>query len=261
MSYDPEGGSKPQFKEIAAGKYDFSSPLVSPETMNDIEAGTSFFGKNYSAGLNLFYMLFDHEIVKQGQVDRFGQPVTGNMDKTVHSGIELNGLLKLTRNFEFILNGTFSRNRILKGKTFVGYSSPLTGADTVGSISLNGNRISGFPDFLLSGSVRVNFGGLTSILTARYVGKYYSDNYDKNLKSYLEAYPGFNSYTDNVVDPYFAADIFASYEFKLPASLNSLKISARVNNLFDSMYAAYAIGGEFFPAAERNFILGLQLGL
>jgi len=27
------------------------------------------------------------------------------------------------------------------------------------------------------------------------------------------------------------------------------------------LYSAYAIGKEFFPAAERNFLVGLQLGL
>jgi iron complex outermembrane receptor protein len=32
------------------------------------------------------------------------------------------------------------------------------------------------------------------------------------------------------------------------------------NNVFDNLYSAYAIGKEFFPAAERNFIAGIQLG-
>jgi hypothetical protein len=34
-----------------------------------------------------------------------------------------------------------------------------------------------------------------------------------------------------------------------------------VNNIFDEIYSANAVGAEFFPAAERNFIVGLQLGL
>ncbi len=36
-------------------------------------------------------MIFDNEIVKNGQVDRFGQPITGNVDQTIHKGIELSG--------------------------------------------------------------------------------------------------------------------------------------------------------------------------
>ncbi len=31
-------------------------------------------------------MLFNNEIVANGQVDRFGQPVTGNVDKTDSPG-------------------------------------------------------------------------------------------------------------------------------------------------------------------------------
>ncbi|HEX2867520.1 MAG TPA: TonB-dependent receptor [Ignavibacteriales bacterium] len=255
------GGAEPQFARNENGAYDFTNPLVKPESMNDLEAGTSFLADGYSAGVNLFYMLFSDEIVKNGKVDRFGQPVTGNMDKTVHSGIELNGLLKLNENFELALNGTYSRNYILNGKTFVSYTDPVTGEDKVGALKLDGNRISGFPDFLLNTSLKMKLGGMTSILTARYVGKFYSDNYDKNLQSYLASYPGFNDYTDNVVDAYFTADIFASYELQLPEISKTLKVSARVNNIFDSLYASYAIGGEFFPAAERNFVVGLQLGL
>jgi iron complex outermembrane receptor protein len=34
-----------------------------------------------------------------------------------------------------------------------------------------------------------------------------------------------------------------------------------VNNIFDNLYSAYAIGQEFFPAAERNFIAGIQISL
>ena len=57
--------------------------------MNDFEIGTSFSTKNFNTSLNVFYMLFNDEIVTNGQVDRFGQPVTGNVDKTIHQGIEL----------------------------------------------------------------------------------------------------------------------------------------------------------------------------
>ena len=67
------------------GSYNYDEPLVQPETMNDFELGASLNKENYSITLNLFYMLFDNEIVKDGQVDRFGQPTTGNVDKTIHT--------------------------------------------------------------------------------------------------------------------------------------------------------------------------------
>ncbi len=98
-------------------------------------------------------------------------------------------------------------------------------------------------------------------LTGKYVGDFYSDNYDKNLSDYLKTYPGFADYTDNKNEAYFVADFFGSYEFNFFNSLEPSKIYLQVNNIFDNLYSAYAIGKEFFPAAERNFLVGLQVGL
>jgi iron complex outermembrane receptor protein len=40
-----------------------------------------------------------------------------------------------------------------------------------------------------------------------------------------------------------------------------MKIFLQVNNLLDELYAAKAIGKEFFPAAERNILVGMEVGL
>src|SRR5690606_25436034 len=96
---ESSAGEIPQF-EVVNGGFDFDNPLVKPETMNDFEFGTLLADENYSVSLNLFYMLFNDEIVKNGQLDRFGQPVTGNVDRTIHSGIEISGLVKFPDSFE-----------------------------------------------------------------------------------------------------------------------------------------------------------------
>ncbi len=48
--------------------------------------------------------------------------------------------------------------------------------------------------------------------------------------------------------------------FTLGNTIKKVRIFGQVNNLFDNLYAAYATGGDFFPAAERNFLVGLKLG-
>jgi len=85
---ESSGGEVPQFEKNALGQYDFSKPLVKPETMNDLELGTSYTNDKLSLSLNFYYMLFNNEIVQQGQVDQFGQPITGNMERTIHYGME-----------------------------------------------------------------------------------------------------------------------------------------------------------------------------
>ncbi len=246
------GGATPQFELNPDSSYNFNEPLVKPETMNDIEFGASLNTNNISATLNLFYMIFDNEIVKNGKVDIYGQPITGNVSQTLHRGIELSINLKLNEGISIYANATYSKNEIKDGKYY------LNAADV---INLSGNRISGFPDFLANLGISYNKNNFYFRLTGKYVGKFYSDNYDENLLKYLNTYPGFVSYTDNVNDAYFNANMIASYQFKLFNSLTDSKIYFQVNNIFDKLYSANAIGGEFFPAADRNFLVGMEIGL
>ena len=250
---ESSGGAVPQFVQNPDGSYNFDEPLVSPETMNDFELGTTISDQNFSVTMNLFYMLFNDEIVKSGQLDRFGAPVTGNVDRTVHAGVELSFILKLLKNkFEIIGNGTISRNTIEDGDYYL---------DADDFINLNGNRIAGFPDYLSNLSLVYNYAGWYIRLSGKYVGEFFSDNYDDNLNTYLQEFPGFVSYTDNVNDAYFTSEFFISYKFPIINALTPWKLYFQLNNIFDNLYSAYAIGKEFFPAAERNFIAGIQIGL
>jgi len=263
---ESSGGAVPQFETITDNSdnvigYDFSKPLVNPETMNDIELGVSFSTSNLNLNLNLFYMLFDDEIVRSGQVDRFGQPVTGNVDKTIHRGIELSFTSKLFSTLELFANATYSQNIIDRGSTFVRYRDPNTNQRVVSEIDLSGNRISGFPDLLANFGLSFNYNNIFLRLSGKYVGEFYSDNYDNNLKEYLIDRPRFIDYTDNKNDAYFVLDFFGSYEFPFFDGKSLSKVFLQINNLLDNLYSAHAIGKEFFPAAERNFIAGVQLGL
>lgn len=250
---ESSGGEVPQFKLNSDGSYNFDEPLVQPETMNDFELGASINQNNYSLTLNLFYMLFNNEIVKDGQVDRFGQPTTGNVDRTVHLGAELSGILKLFDDkVELFGNVSLSKNTIEEGKYFL---------DSTNIVDLSGNRITGFPDFLTNFGITFQQSGFYLRYTGKYVGDFYSDNYDERLDNYLTYFPGFVEYSDNLNEGYFVSDIFASYEFYLFNTLSPWKIFGQINNLFDELYSANAIGKEFFPAAERNWLAGIQVGL
>ena len=250
---ESSGGEVPQFKINPDGTYNYDEPLVQPETMNDFELGASMNTESYSLTLNLFYMLFDNEIVKDGQVDRFGQPTTGNVDKTIHTGAELSAIFKLWQNrVEIIGNASLSSNTIEEGKFFL---------DSTNYIDLSGNRITGFPDFLANIGIVFQQSGFYLRFTGKYVGDFYSDNYDESLDDYLIHYTGFVDYSDNLNEAYFVSDFFASYEFSVFNSLSPWKIYGQVNNLFNNLYSAYAIGKEFFPAAEINWLAGIQVGL
>ncbi len=257
---ESSGGEVPQFELNPDGSYNFRKPLVKPEVMNDFELGMNFGNNFLNFSLNGFYMIFKDEIVKKGQVDRFGQPVTGNVDETIHTGVELSGKINFTNNFKFILNGTYSKNYIQSGKTYIKFKDSQSKTKTA-ALDLSGNRISGFPDYTFNAIVKYESNGLNLQLLAKYVGSFYSDNFDVNLNKYLSQYPEFVSYTDNQIDSYFVVNFIGSYQFNTNMFFKKIKIYGQVNNLFDKLYAAYGIGGEFFPAAERNFIAGIRVGI
>lgn len=249
---ESSAGEIPQFELNSDGTFNFNSPLVKPETMNDFELGTSFANNYLVLNLNLYYMIFENEIVKNGKVDRFGQPITGNVDQTTHIGAEVSAVIKLLKGLEIFGNASYSKNKITTGKYFISDSE---------SIDISNNSISGFPEFLSNIGVQYNLKSLFLKLNAKYVGKFYSDNFDSNLNQYLLSYPGFVDYSDNVNDSYFVVDFYGSFEFNLFNGLTNSKVFLQVNNIFDNLYSAYSIGKEFFPAAERNFIAGFSIGL
>ena len=240
---ESSGGEVPQFEVDANGNYDFTKPLVTPETMNSFEVGTNYITRKLNLSANIFYMMFNDEIVKSGQLDRFGQPITGNMDKTTHAGIELSGNLKINKYFDVTINGTYSRNRITEGYYYQGDTS---------SIDLNGNSISGFPDVTANGIVRFNYNGFFAQLWLKYVGDFYTDNFGD--------ISGITDY-DNKLDAYFVSNILMSYQFKANPVLNNVKVFLQVNNIFDNLYAAYGSGNEFFPAAERYITAVVKIEL
>ncbi|MBU0475118.1 MAG: TonB-dependent receptor [Bacteroidetes bacterium] len=239
---ESSAGEVPQFEVDANGNYNFEKPLVNPETMNSFEVGTSLNNSEISFNANVFYMIFTNEIVKSGQLDRFGQPITGNMDKTTHTGIELSGTYKISEYLDFAINGTFSKNEIAKGFYYNGSES----------YNLKNNSISGFPDITANGIIRLNCNGLFAQLWLKYVGGFYTDNFGD--------ISGITDY-DNKVDAYFVSNALVSYQFKVQPVFNSVKLFVQVNNIFDNLYAAYGTGNEFFPAAERNITAGIKVGI
>jgi iron complex outermembrane recepter protein len=247
---ESSGGEVPQFKHNADGSYNFNEPLVNSETMNDFELGASYNFKNLLLTLNLYYMLFDNEIVQNGQVDQFGVPITGNMKKSMHNGIELSVLYKADI-FNIFTNISMSNNLIKEGIYI----------DSLRTISLNGNKISGFPSFLFNFGIVYDINKLYLKLTGKYIGAFYSNNFDNKFANYVTSLRDFASYSDNKNPSYFTADFFASYSFILFSALSDSKIYIQINNLFDRLYSANAIGAEFFPGAERNFMAGFKLGL
>ncbi|RMF58054.1 MAG: TonB-dependent receptor [Calditrichaeota bacterium] len=224
----------PQFELNPDGSFNFDKPLVKPETLNDFEAGIGLRNKKFSGEVNLYYMDFENEIVKKGQLDRFGQPITGNAERTLHMGVELSAAVEVLPGFTFSGNATFSKNELKK------YTDFSSGSP----VKLDGNPIAGFPDFLANARLTYHKGPYLATLSMQHVGKQYTDNYKNEL---------------NTVDPYTV--FHGSLGYSLRNLIRGVKINLQlhVQNIFDSLYITHGEGDEFFPAAERQIFLGMRV--
>ncbi len=257
---ESSGGAEPQFENGPYGKYDFSKPLVKNENLTNFELGYTHRSPSLSFNINYFYMFFKDEIIKRGMVDRFGQPITGNADRTTHTGIEFSGEAKVLKNISFNLNLSYMKNIVNKAYIFMKYRDPISGQKRIAQIDLSGNRIPNSPDLI--GSFRITFDNdeLYISLSSNYVSKQFTDNFDNKLNDLLNQYPKMVDYTDNVVPDYFVMNLDIRYRFEISV-IGEFTVFGRFNNLLNRYYTPYGIGKEFFPAAERNFFGGIEVRL
>ena len=244
--YDAEeayDGYAPQFQQ-SNGTYDYSNPLVKPEHLFDVELGTGYQDKDTRFTANVYWMEFTDELVENGQIDIFGEPITGNANRTRHIGLELDGATKVNPEFTLSGNMTFSHNRLIDHTEYVSQTD-TSGNTTEVPQSLNGNPIAGFPDFLANIRITYHYSSITSSLVYKYVGPFYTDNF-KNEANKNDEYSIINF----------------EFLYKLPRMFGSdISVHAEVRNLLNTFYTMNGEGDQFFPAAERNYLMGLTLNL
>ncbi len=225
------GVVQPQFEQYADGSFNYDQPLVHPETLYDYEVGAGYKTSRMNVKVNVYLMDFHNEIVSNGQLDRFGQPITGNARRTRHYGVELTGAYQLLPSVKVSGNFAISKNIFIHYTSF-GWSETDT---------LDGNTIAGFPGQLGNLDVEYTHSRWFARLHGQYVGKQYTTNFENNGPS---------------VDPYNVWDIRFGYQY--PVYKGNLALALTVNNIFDTLYATHGEGTDFFPGATRNFFLSFK---
>lgn len=244
--------------------YNFNLPNAKPEKMLDIEVGAKYTNRNYEVALNLYYMDYRDEFVKTGKIDFSGTSMDENAARSRHIGAELSGAVMLLNSdlqqLKFWGNATYSHNYFVDYDVFFG-------DDAAGQtkFSLKDNAIAGFPDIMANFGLSYTINDLYVGLTGKYVGEFFTDNYDKMLQDNAELIRILTEegeyYADNKVDAYLVFDFDASYTFRNLGIIKSLKLQTQICNLTNKLYAYSGEGMEFFPAQERSIFFGFELGL
>ncbi|TAE21984.1 MAG: TonB-dependent receptor [Candidatus Kapaibacterium sp.] len=226
----------------AAPRYNFNRPQVRPERLFNAEFGARIASAEgaWMLGVNGYWMEFFDELVRSGQRDIFGNPIDGNAPRTRHYGIELDGAATLFQTsagkLKLSFNATFSVNRIVEYRF----------QDVASERDLAGNPIANFPDAL--GNTRLSYeaDNFFCSLSGRYVGAFYTDNFKNEA---------------NKNDAFTVVNADAAYTFRNILGVQSLRLRAQVNNVLNALYSSGGNGREFFPAAERNYYISVELGL
>ncbi|MEK7263516.1 MAG: TonB-dependent receptor [Bacteroidota bacterium] len=232
-------GATPQFKitNVANGipQYDFNSPLAQPEHLFNIEIGSTYRTNTAYCKINFYWMEFFDELVKSGQLDIFGQPVTGNADRTRHIGMEFDAAQQLSNSFDISGNLTISDNRLIHYDVY----------ENGNKLNLSDNPIAGFPELL--GNARITYHTEQLHLSAlvKYVGSFYTDNFR------IEEHRN---------DAYAICNIEALYTISTMFN-STIVLRGEIRNVFNTLYFSNGEGDAYFPAAERNYLFGCSVTL
>ena len=214
-------------------RYRFAMTNTYPkaEKLFDYELGYMFQSKNFSAGINLYYMKYDNQLVPVGHINDGYDALNDNVKDSYRRGIELSAAWSPARWMTLTANATFSQNRVKDYTNYVvNYDKYLEGGIdgycdyTVQPMGTT--RLAYSPKTIANLGVDFHHKGFEAILTTKYVSKQYFTNYEN---------------PDMQLDAYCVSDLNLGYTFKTKAA-KSVRFGVLINNVFDTRYEGNGYG-------------------
>lgn len=257
-------------KEPNRADYVESSPNSRPvhETLFDTEIGYKYQDKWLMFNLNFYYMDYDNQLIKTGEINDVGYFTSKNVKNSFRKGFEIESSYILNNKLSVSGNLTISENKL---DTLIQY---VDNWDTWGQNQVvhKNTDLAFSPNLTWAANINYKYNKNTDfLLNTKYVGDQYIDN-TSSEKRMLESY----LISNFQIDYHIKSSIFTK-----------AKISFLVNNLFDIEYVNnawiyryisdssdpreyddYTTQGDgniydmagYFPQATRNYLLGLTLG-
>lgn len=223
-----------------------------PEELHDFELGYTYASYRFTAGTNVYYMLYNDQLIVTGKINDVGSAIMVNVDKSYRGGIEIFTGIRLLSNLTWNLNATFSKNKILN------FTEHIDNWDTGNqdNIYLGETDLAFSPEVIANSIIDFNpFQNFSVSLISQYVGNQYIDN---------------TSNTERMLEPYLVNNLKFGYSIK-PKFIKELEFHLLINNLSNHEYESnawvysYIYGGSrysmdgYFPQAGINFMGGITL--
>jgi len=223
-----------------------------PETLYNLEFSYLLYNDKFFLNTTLYGMNYKNQLVRTGELDKTGDALMTNVEKSFRAGIELSAGYKPVRFFTWHINGCFSINRIID------YVNYIDDWDNGGQIvqHLGNTPISFSPSVVLGNDFTFTpLKDFNISLVTKFVSKQYMDN------------SGDDTYC---LKPYSYTNLRLSYTFHFKL-LTDLELFVNVNNIFNAKFESnawiytYSYGGVkgyetgYFPQAGINAMGGVRL--
>ncbi len=215
---------------------------LNAERLQDVELGYKFESPRFSAGVNLYYMYYNHQYVLTGELNEIGEMIASNDNSgsSYRSGIELEAAYKPVKWFRWDANLTLSRNR---NKNWTVTLDNVEEND--GLYNLGSTHTSFSPDAIFNNIFTFTLGGFTASVQSQYVGEQYMTN--TNAKYYVNYKEDGTreSEVSMMLDDFFTTNLNLSYTFDREArsgrwlrrlGMKSATLGVTLYNLFDTRY-------------------------
>ena len=243
------GSKEPNRDDFEAGK----SLQPKAEKLQDFEWGIEKKNKNFSYGVNFYYMNYKDQLVLTGKINDVGAYTRTNISKSYRTGIEIQSNVVLAKWLNIEANISMSENKVKDFTEFIDdydNGGQITNQYKKSTLLLSPSLVAGSTINLIP------FKDGEISLINKYVSKQYLDNTEKNSRS---------------LNSYYIQDIKLSYRLKCKI-LKEVRLIGQLNNIFNKRYESngytfsYVYGeltteNYYFPMAPINGILGVNISL
>lgn len=237
-----------------------NNETVKPEQLNDFELGYRHQSEKFSINTNLYYMLYNEQLILTGDRDNVGNPIRTNSGESYRLGLEIEAAVKPIEWLTIQPAVTLSSNK--NKSTVISKDGSL--------VDLGKTNISFSPEVVVSNALVFNPAKDFDIaLLTKYVGEQFMGNTDSEASK---------------LDSYFVNDLNVSYKLSFVKASNekspfikSVNFTALVNNILNEKYVSNGYyytyddtwsvpnqtttieGAGYYPQATRNFLVGATL--
>ncbi len=196
-------------------------PAPKAERLLDYEAGYSYTGSNWHAGIGMYYMDYTDQFVQTGALSNIGEPLTTNVKDSYRMGIELTAGWAPATWLTLEGNAALSENKI---KDFDEVAS-VNWEDDFRTIHYDNSTLAFSPSTILNGFVDLHWKGMQAVWHTNFVSSQYLDNTENSSRA---------------LPCYSVTNVNLSYTLpcKRALGLKEIVLGTQLSNIFNRRYAA-----------------------